>query len=232
MSGNKLYESLEQLVDAVANGDEETEANLKKDIIKEKTKSVLEFIGDSKIKLDGDDVMIAGKKVGEIKSDASDMESGISFVSDDGKFSKEFNTINELYSFLSDRYNVKEGVLELDEGRVEDAVNKQDTGREARSKRWSAVRSKKHKDGTPGDYESGDLSDYHDSIKGKSGEAAYDDHEKDPRHKKGYYDSKDPRKQHKDAIKGGSEPAHQGAASDLETDGGYDSHDVSKHHNK
>lgn len=227
----KLYEALGDFIDAVALEDDDAErSSYKSSYIGEKAKTILEFNKNSKIQLDGNDVMVGGKKVGTIKSDVKDMESGINFVSDDGKFSKEFDDVESLYGFISDRFNVKEGVLDLSEGRVEDAVFKQDAKKSERAKRWAAVRNKVNKDGTPGDYESGTTDKYKDPIKGGD-DAAFDGHGKDKRHLKGYYDSHDPRKDHKDRIKGGSEAAHPGAASDLDTDGGYDSHDVRKNHN-
>ena len=231
----KLYESLEKFVDAVASGDEEKQREVIKEYINQKSKKVLEFTGDSAIKLDGDDVLVHGKKVGQVKSDASDMDSGINFVSADGKFSKEFDDVESLYGFISDRFNVKEGVLELSEeelteGRVEDAVGKQDAGKAARLARWAAVRKAAPADGTPGDYEAKDEGEYVDPVKGGP-DAAHDGHELDARHKKGYYDSADVRKSHKDPVKGGSEAAHAGGEADLKTTGGYESKDVRKEHN-
>jgi len=225
----KIYESLGEFIDLVATEDD-GDQNIMKSVIGEKSKHILEFIGDSQIKLDGDDVMIGGKKVGSVKIDHDDMESGINFVSDDGKFSKEFDDMESLYSFLSSKFNVKEGVLDLTEGRVEDAVLKQKAGKSERAKRWSEVRKGKTKDGSMGEYETNDESQYKDPHKDKHG-SEEGDGMKDKRHLKGYYDSKDVRKQHKDPVRGGSEPAHAGAASDIDTDGGYDSHDVRKPHN-
>lgn len=233
----KLYESLEKFVDAVASGDEEVQRDAMKAYISDKSKSILEFTGNSDIKLDGDDVLVRGKKVGSVTSDASDMDSGLNFSSDDNKFSKEFNTVEDLYGFIADRYNVKEGVLDLTEedlsegsAEVKNAVGKQSAHKTARLARWSAVRNKKQADGKPGDYEAGDEKEYVDPIKGGP-DAAHDDTETDARNKKGFYDKHDPRPGHKDPIKGGSEAAHAGAAADLDTDGGYDSHDVRSKHN-
>jgi hypothetical protein len=228
MKDKELYENLDKYVDSVVSSQEEDASNFFAEYVKEKAKKVLsskhlkEFGGGSQIKLDGDDVMVSGKKVGEVKSDPAEMDAGISFTTVDGSFSKEFNTLSDLYEFLSDRFNVKEG-------RVEDAVLKQDDGREARKARWTSVRKTKQKDGKPGDYESMDTKVYDDPVKGKSDKAAFDGHEKDARHKKGYYDSHDPRKTHKDPVRGGSEAAHDHGKMDM--DGYYDSHDVRKNHN-
>lgn len=227
MKDKSLYESLDKFVDSVALSKDEDASEFFAEYVKSKARDVLtsktlrEFGGDSQIKLDGDDVMVSGKKVGEVKSDPGETDAGISFSTVDGSFSKEFNTISDLYEFLSDRYNVKEG-------RVEDAVLKQDDGREARKARWASVRKTKQPDGKSGDYEGSDMKVYDDPVKGKAGEQAFDGHEKDARHKKGYYDSKDVRQKHKDPVRGGSEAAHKHGNMDM--DGYYDSHDVRKHH--
>lgn len=224
----KIFEALGQFVDLVATEDD-GDRDVMKEVIDAKTKNILEFVGNSKIKLDGDDVMVGDKKVGTVKVDHDDMESGINFVSDDGKFSKEFEDMQGLYSFLSSKFNVKEGVLELDEGRVEDAVLKQKAGKSERAKRWSEVRKGKTKDGSMGDYETNSEAEYKDPHKDKHG-SEEGDGMKDKRHLKGYYDSTDVRKQHKDPVRGGSDAAHPGGESDIDTDGGYDSHDVRKQH--
>lgn len=225
----KLYESLDTFIDLVAT-ENDGDRDILKEFINERTKRILEYTGDSKIKFDGDDVLVGGKVVGQVKIDHDDTESGINFVSSDGKMSKEFADMEALYGFLSDRFNVKEGVLDLSEGRVEDAVLKQKSGKSERAKRWSQVRNQVNKDSTPGDYEAGSTSEYDDSIKGKSDDAAYP-HSVQKRHLRGYYDKADVRKQHKDPVRGGSEAAHAGVEADVKTSGGYDSHDVRKNHN-
>lgn len=234
----KLYESLDAFIDSVAASDDDVEKVSIKEYINTKAKAILEFNGDSKIKLDGNRVVIDGHRKGTVQHDPNDMNHGIVFTDNRGNIREEFDTLEELYSFLVQTYKVDEGSIELveaeeelEEGRVEDAVSKQDAMRSERMKRWTGVRNKKQPDGKAGDYDSGDESEYTDKIKGGP-DAAFSGHELDKRHKKGYYDSKDPRKKHKDPVRGGSEPAHPGGASDIETDGGYDSHDVRKEHNK
>lgn len=229
----KLYESLAAFIDAVATEDQDAERVSIKDFINEKSKTILEY-GDSAIKINGDDVIINGKKVGTIISDPTDMASGMFFTSLDGK-KKEFDTVEDLYAFLGDVYNVAESddsgeSDSLKEDKVTDAVFKQKAGKSARAKRWADVRKTKQQDGKAGDYESSDTSEYDDKIKGKSDKAAYSDHGTDERNKKGYYDKKDSSKEHKDPIKGGAKPAFDGGASDLDTDGSYDSHDVRPNH--
>ena len=69
---------------------------------------LVEFIGDdSPIRLDGDYVLVKGKKVGMLKNDLNDLDSGINFVTLDGSFSKEFDSAEDLYKFLMQRYGVK-----------------------------------------------------------------------------------------------------------------------------
>lgn len=195
----KIYESLEKFIDAVASGDAEAEREAFKSAITDKSKSILEFDGDSAIKLSGDDVLVHGKKVGQVKSDAADMDSGINFVSSDGKFSKEFDDIPSLYAFISDRFNVKEGALELteadlQEGRVEDAVGKQSAAKSERLARWASVRKAAPGDSKAGDYEAGDEKAYVDPIKGGP-DAANAGGEADLK-TTGGYDEHDVRKEH------------------------------------
>ncbi len=69
---------------------------------------LVEFIGDdSPIRLEGDYVLVKGKKVGMVKNDLDDLDSGINFVTLDGSFSKEFDSAEDLYKFLMQRYGVK-----------------------------------------------------------------------------------------------------------------------------
>jgi hypothetical protein len=120
-----IMENKEQLVDfidAVVNEEDSNESLARESIIN-KTKSIIaswkksavleaalrEFIGDdSPIRLNGDDVLVNGKVVGRIKNDLSEMDSGINFISADGKFSKEFEDVGSLYQFLMSKFNVKE----------------------------------------------------------------------------------------------------------------------------
>jgi len=229
----ELYESLSSFVDAVAYGDQDAERESMSAYISEKSKKTLEASVENKIKLEGDDVIIAGKKIGSITNDIDDETTGIKFVSTDGKFEEDFDTLDSMYKFVSEKYKVNEDAIneESQIARVSPAVSKQEAGRAARMKRLADSKNLGNKDGKAGTYDGGQKDGYDDPIKGDNS-PAHSGHETDARNKKGYYDSKDPRKVQKDPIKGGSEPAHAGGASDLETDGGYDAHDVRKEHSK
>ena len=61
-------------------------------------------LSDSPVKLNGDRVIVNGKEVGTIQTDPTDFESGINFIEQGGAFSKEFNTVEEIFAFLIDRY--------------------------------------------------------------------------------------------------------------------------------
>lgn len=226
----KLYESLEAFVDAVANGNPEAERDSMKSYIVAKTKVTLEGNGGSNIKLDGDDVLVAGKKVGTLSHDVEDDNASIQFESSDGE-KAEFGSLEELYSHLSEKFSVKEDAINEDDvaegiADVQPAVTKQKTAAGKRTKRMADSKKTKQPDGKEGSYDGGSDVDM-------STDAAHPgDGMVDARHKSGYYDQKDPRPDHKDSIKGGSDAAHPGGASDIETDGGYDKHDVRKVHKK
>jgi hypothetical protein len=55
------------------------------------------------IEMSGDKILVNGKLVGRIVYSMDD-DDGINFVADDKSFSKEFNTAEELFSFLSKRF--------------------------------------------------------------------------------------------------------------------------------
>lgn len=59
---------------------------------------------ESPVRFDGDRVIVGGKQVGVVQTDMADFESGINFIEDGGKFSKEFNTLEELFEFLISKY--------------------------------------------------------------------------------------------------------------------------------
>jgi len=224
-----LYESLEAFVDAVANNDPEAEKVSMKSYITAKTKITLEG-GESNIKLDGDDVLVAGKKVGTFSHDVEDPNTSIQFEAADGE-KAEFASLEELYGHLAEKYAVKEDAINEDDvsegmADVAPAVTKQKTAAGKRTKRMADSKKTKQPDGKEGGYDGGSDVDM-------STDAAHPgDGMVDARHKTGYYDQKDPRPDHKDPIKGGSDAAHPGGASDIETDGGYDKHDVRKSHKK
>ena len=223
----KLYESLEAFVDAVANNDPEAERDSMKSYITAKTKVTLEGNGESNIKLDGDDVLVAGKKVGTLTHDLEDANASIQFEAADGE-KAEFASLEELYGHLAEKFSVKEDAINEDDvaegvADVQPAVTKQKTAAGKRTKRMADSKKTKQPDGKEGSYDGG-------SDVNMSDAPAHSGHEVDDRHKKGYYDQKDPRPDHKDKIKGGSDAAHPGGASDIETKGGYDKHDVRKSH--
>lgn len=56
------------------------------------------------LSMEGDKIIVNGKQVGRIQYDMEDWEGGINFISDDNTFSKEFNTAEELFKFLSQRF--------------------------------------------------------------------------------------------------------------------------------
>lgn len=67
--------------------------------------TLLEFGNDDvPLRMEGDKILVNNKIVGLVKVDLNDFESGINFVSEDGTFSKEFDTAEDLFAFLSQRY--------------------------------------------------------------------------------------------------------------------------------
>jgi hypothetical protein len=69
-----------------------------------KLKEYIDFQQDSPVQFRGDRVIVDGKQVGVIQNDPTDFESGINFIEEGGRFSKEFNTVEDLYDFLIQRY--------------------------------------------------------------------------------------------------------------------------------
>lgn len=69
-----------------------------------KLKEYIELQQESPVQFRGDRVIIDGRQVGVIQNDPTDFESGINFIEDGGRFSKEFNTVEDLYDFLIQRY--------------------------------------------------------------------------------------------------------------------------------
>lgn len=59
---------------------------------------------ESPLRMEGDKILVNNKQVGHITYDIEDFEGGINFVSEDGTFSKEFNSAEELFSFLSTKF--------------------------------------------------------------------------------------------------------------------------------
>lgn len=79
---------------------------------------LLEYIqqngGEHPIRLDGEKVLVNGTVVGFIKNDLpntddpdaweAQMNGGMNFISADGKFSKEFNDVADLFKFIATQY--------------------------------------------------------------------------------------------------------------------------------
>lgn len=72
----------------------------------EKFKTTLLEYGteETPLRMEGDKIFVNNKLVGHVKVDMEDFDSGIDFVSDDGSFSKEFHTAEDLFAFLSQKY--------------------------------------------------------------------------------------------------------------------------------
>lgn len=64
----------------------------------------LDALADNPIKFRGDVVLVDGKEVGRLQADPTDFDSGINFIESGGTFSKEFDTVEDLFKFLTDRY--------------------------------------------------------------------------------------------------------------------------------
>lgn len=56
------------------------------------------------IRMEGDKIFVNGKMVGRIDYDMDDWEGGINFVSDDGAYSREFDTAEALFQFISKKF--------------------------------------------------------------------------------------------------------------------------------
>lgn len=114
MENNDL---IKEFTDKIITNDETSNDSIKQVIINKtkelvntwKRQEMFEGVFDKgAIQLNGDDVLINGKKVGELKYDLSDMAGGLNFVSEDRRFSKEFPDIKSLYRYLMQTYGVKE----------------------------------------------------------------------------------------------------------------------------
>ena len=75
-----------------------------------KLQEMFDVLADSPVKLRGDRVYVDGRQVGSIQSDPTDLETGINFIEDGGKFSKEFDEIEELFDFLINKYTKRGNV--------------------------------------------------------------------------------------------------------------------------
>ena len=75
-----------------------------KEAFYKKLNEYIELQDESPIKFQGDKVIVDGKQVGVIQSDPTDWDSGINFIEEGGKFTKEFVQLEDLYDFLIQRY--------------------------------------------------------------------------------------------------------------------------------
>lgn len=64
----------------------------------------------SPVQLRGDRVFVEGREVGVIQNDPTDFDSGINFIESGGSFSKEFDTLEQVYEFLIQRYTKRGNV--------------------------------------------------------------------------------------------------------------------------
>lgn len=64
------------------------------------------------IRIQGDKVFVDGKQQGFIQTDYADEDSGINFIEEGGKFSKEFDDVSDLFKFLIQRYSKQGGGLQ------------------------------------------------------------------------------------------------------------------------
>ncbi len=65
---------------------------------------------DNPIQFKGDRVIVDGKQVGVIQNDPTDFDSGINFIEEGGRFSKEFSKVEDLYDFLIQKYTKRGNV--------------------------------------------------------------------------------------------------------------------------
>jgi hypothetical protein len=74
-------------------------------IVSENYKQFLKLIRENEydVSLNGDNVVVNGKLVGKIINDLSD-DSPIMFISADRKLKKEFDTVQDLFSFIENSY--------------------------------------------------------------------------------------------------------------------------------
>lgn len=189
----ELHESLGSFINAVTNGDE-NDIDIFKGYFNGKMEEVL-LDERGNIKLEGDDVMIDGKKVGTATTSGED-EAKIKFESDCGEYKKDFDSVEGMYEYLTNTYNMNEGKAEADK-----AVAKQSAKKTDRLARWSAVRNKKQPDGKAGEYDAKDLRPEHKDPEKGGSEAAHSGGEADLKTDM-KYDSHDPRPKHKDPEKG------------------------------
>lgn len=93
--------------------------------------ALTEMLGsDAKVKLNGDDLYVNGKLVGYINNDLNNLDAGINFENADRTFSKEFNTLEELYAYIHRTFNEakeqdeKNKLTDRDEDCLDEVKNK------------------------------------------------------------------------------------------------------------
>lgn len=123
IKGNNMENNdlIKEFTDKIIKNDETSNDSIKQVII-DKTKNLVSswkaqkvfegVFSGSPIELNGDDVLVNKKKVGTLKYDYNDFDGGINFISEDGRFSKEFEKLQDLYAYLMQTYNVKENKME------------------------------------------------------------------------------------------------------------------------
>lgn len=122
-------DQLRAVIDGIINGDDSAAKNAFAPYVQSKTREILgyeqphssgtsqtneafiiklqeyvELQQDNPVQFRGDRVIVDGKQVGVIQNDPTDFDSGINFIEEGGRMSKEFNTIEDLYDFLIQRY--------------------------------------------------------------------------------------------------------------------------------
>ncbi len=120
-------EHLNKFIDGVINGNDDDMSASVRQFALEKVKNIVSEFKNDKIKKlqeslqivlleynkktgynieisHAGDVVINGTVVGKIEYDMNDFDSGVSFVAADGRFSKEFNQLDDLMAWLGRSY--------------------------------------------------------------------------------------------------------------------------------
>jgi hypothetical protein len=105
---------MEDAVLAVVSGDKEQANSKLSKLIETKIQKLMELNAGS-IKFVGDDVLVGGKKVGELSIDLQDYKTGILFKLDGEERPQEFDDIKALVSFLTDKFRLSESTKLLTE---------------------------------------------------------------------------------------------------------------------
>lgn len=117
-------ELLDQFVDSIVKDADSAEAAFKQFITLKASSMVSEIkakkafndklteqFGSDAIQFNGNDVLVNNKVVGQVKTDLSETDSAIDFISADGKFSKEFVDIPSLYQYLAKTFGLGENSI-------------------------------------------------------------------------------------------------------------------------